>query len=153
MRALCLLGSKCPRSDVRGEIGYQWMSTSAHAGRKMLAGLTELKLHPTSSNTIQHWPTCPNMVFKRRQHVVANSFGWCCPNKLHPFKRAFSNDNGNRNNGKRNVYLTIPRWEQTGLKIWTRQICEDSLYFNSLIYTYILFSHANYSVASGPNET
>ena len=31
--------------------------------------------NPTSSNTIQHCPTCPNMVFKRRQHVVANNVG------------------------------------------------------------------------------
>ena len=44
----------------------------------------------TSTNTISHRPTCPNMVFKQRQHVVPNSVGLCCPKMLHPFKRAFT---------------------------------------------------------------
>ena len=44
----------------------------------------------TLSNIVQHDPTLPNMVFKRRQHVVPNNVGWCCPKMLHPFKRAFT---------------------------------------------------------------
>ena len=80
---------------IHREIGYQWISTSAHARRKMLADVgwkvwQESNFIKISSNAIQHCPTCPNMVFKCRQHVVANNVGWCCPNMLHLFKWALN---------------------------------------------------------------
>ena len=91
IRALCLLGSQCPRRTRRDGVpvnGHKCACSKKNVGQCWMKSLTEIKLHPTSSNTIQHCPTWPNMVFKRRQHIVANNVGWCCPNMLHPFKRA-----------------------------------------------------------------
>ena len=62
-------------------IGFQYQTrnwrifdhANKRVGRCWMKSLNEVKLHPSSSNTIQHYPTCLIMLFKRVKHAVSNN--------------------------------------------------------------------------------
>ena len=44
-----------------------------NGGRCWMKSLNKVKLHPTLSNIVQHYPTCLIVLFKRVKHVASNN--------------------------------------------------------------------------------